>query len=86
MRSCAVLNLDELQPGDRIVLRYRLAQEATGQPGPALSDVLGQMLAVTPVDITVQTRQGPVVVDRSAITHAKRVPPPPVRRPRGARG
>ena len=72
--------LDSLDTGTRVVLRYRLAPGEQGQAGERMSDVLGYLLAVDEHSGTVQTRAGDVQVSRAAITHAKRVPPPPARR------
>ncbi|GGL74226.1 putative acetyltransferase [Glutamicibacter protophormiae] len=78
-----MLNFAELTTEDRIVLRYRLdAQTGAGQ---FLTDVLGTVQQVTDSAVVLQTRTGPVTVQRSAITHAKRVPPAPVRRGRAPR-
>lgn len=77
--------LDSLDPGTRVVLRYRLSPGEQGQAGEQVSDALGYLLAVDEHFVTVQTRGGDVQVSRAAITHAKRVPPPPERR-RAAHG
>ncbi|WP_283205488.1 hypothetical protein [Glutamicibacter sp. V16R2B1] len=39
-------------------------------------------MGVTETSVSVQTRREVVTVQRSRITHAKRVPPPPPRRAR----
>lgn len=80
-----MLDLDQLQPGDRIVLRYRLEAEPIRPGSAALTDALGETVEVGKLSVSIQTRKGLVVVPRQAITHAKRVPPAPPRRPRGAR-
>lgn len=72
--------LDSLDPGTRVVLRYRLSPGEQGQAGERMSDALGYLLTIDEHSVTVQTRTGEVQVSRAAITHAKRVPPPPVRK------
>lgn len=76
-----MLDLDQLQIGDRVVLRYRLDSPTDDA---AVSDALGEVHEVNAHQVTVNTRREPVVVERHTITHAKRVPPPPPRRPRSA--
>ncbi|QCY47666.1 hypothetical protein GcLGCM259_1951 [Glutamicibacter creatinolyticus] len=77
-----MLNIDDLRPGDRVVLRYRLDQPAPTGHGETLTDALGEIVTVTETSVSVQTRREVVTVKRSRITHAKRVPPPPPRRAR----
>jgi len=72
-----MLSFGDLAIGERIVVRYRLAQD---QPGEKFSDALGVVQEITQDSISVQTRSDVVVIARSNITHAKRVPPPPPRR------
>ena len=55
--------------GERIVIRYRLAD--------GLHDALGEALEVAPTHVTVGTRRGPVRVDARTMVTGKRVPPPP---------
>ena len=55
--------------GERIVIRYRLAD--------GLHDALGEALEVAPTHVTVATRRGPVRVDARTMVTGKRVPPPP---------
>ena len=55
--------------GERIVIRYRLAD--------GLHDALGEALEVAPTHVTVATRRGPVLVDARTMVTGKRVPPPP---------
>ncbi|WP_279402621.1 hypothetical protein [Arthrobacter sp. JCM 19049] len=43
---------------------------------------MGEIVTVTETSVSVQTRREVVTVQRSRITHAKRVPPPPPRRAR----
>ncbi|TLK51142.1 hypothetical protein FDN03_12105 [Glutamicibacter sp. V16R2B1] len=77
-----MLNIDDLRPGDRVVLRYRLDQPTPTGHGETLTDALGEIVGVTETSVSVQTRREVVTVQRSRITHAKRVPPPPPRRAR----
>ncbi|WP_372697999.1 hypothetical protein [Arthrobacter sp. JSM 101049] len=78
-----------LDPGDRIVVRYRLDSSASGagheasgaaSEGPRLSDAIGHFLALEDGVLTVETRSGMVAIQRADVTHAKRVPPAPQRR------
>ena len=55
--------------GERIVIRYRLAD--------GLHDALGEALEVAPTHVTVATRRGPVRVDARTMVTGKRGPPPP---------
>lgn len=75
-----MLDLDQLQSGDRIVVRYRLAADLDSS-SPELSDALGELQQVTAQSVSIATRRGVIVVPRKDITHAKRVPPPPARHP-----
>ncbi|WP_313812679.1 acetyltransferase [Glutamicibacter sp.] len=73
-----MLNFNDLSPGDRIVLRFRLSESTSS--GATLSDAIGYVVEVADEDISVETRHGIVKIQRSLITHAKRVPPAPPRR------
>ena len=55
--------------GQRIVIRYRLAD--------GLHDALGEALEVAPTHVTVATRRGPVRVEAATMVTGKVVPPPP---------
>ena len=55
--------------GERIVIRYRLAD--------GLHDALSEALEVAPTHVTVATRRGPVRMDARTIVTDKHVPPPP---------
>lgn len=72
-----MINFSDAALGERVVIRYRLAD---GRSGSHFSDALGELQEVTAAAVSVQTRTGVVVIPRTAITHAKRVPPPPARR------
>ncbi|WP_159609706.1 hypothetical protein [Glutamicibacter sp. JC586] len=72
-----MLSFGDLVAGDRIVVRYRLEQS---QEGEKFSDALGEVQEITDDSISVKTRSEVVIIARSSITHAKRVPPPPPRR------
>ncbi|GAA1413456.1 hypothetical protein AUR04nite_33800 [Glutamicibacter uratoxydans] len=73
-----MLNFNDLTPGDRIVLRYRLDPQELS--GPTLSDAIGHVVEVTESLVVLETRGGIVEIQRSKITNAKRVPPAPPRR------
>ncbi len=66
--------LREVPLGTRVVVRYRIEG--------GLTDALGELVARDSTTCTVDTRRGPVVVEFAAVTLAKPVPPPPVRRSR----
>jgi len=80
-----------LLPGERIVVRYRL-KDSSAPGGPALTDALGEFAGLQEgpatgesagtreATVAVRTRSGIVLIALSSVTHAKRVPPPPVRR------
>lgn len=68
---------DRLRPGQRVVVRYRLAPPGTG---PTLTDALGELLRADERTVTVQTRTGPVTIERELVVAAKEVPPRPSRR------
>ncbi|MGO1318932.1 MAG: putative acetyltransferase [Galactobacter sp.] len=73
---------DLTPPGTRVVVRYKLGQEG-GSGAPRVSDALGELLAVESTTegriVRILTRRGEVSIPTSAITHAKRVPPPPAK-------
>ncbi|MBM6621457.1 hypothetical protein JTF08_07560 [Micrococcaceae bacterium RIT802] len=80
---------ETLRPGERIVVRFRLAGQspalhdggaAAASRGPHLSDVIGNFVSLDDTGVVIKTRSGPVTVSRDDVTHAKRVPPPPPRR------
>ena len=80
---------DTLSPGDRIVVRYRLEGPRGAMSSDALGTFVGVRAAATESDaegetagdaVVVRTRSGDVPVPRSAVTHAKLVPPAPERR------
>ncbi|MEE1620407.1 hypothetical protein ACQ3I4_07110 [Zafaria sp. Z1313] len=75
---------ESLRPGERIVVRYRVAP--AGGPGPGLTDVLGGFAGLYDdgATVAVDSRHGEVRIERRLVTHAKRVPPAPVRRARRA--
>ncbi|MGO2067054.1 putative acetyltransferase [Glutamicibacter arilaitensis] len=78
-----MLSFSDVAPGERLVVRYRLSDVRTGEH---FSDALGELQEVTEQSVTIQTRTELVRIPREAITHAKRVPPPPARRrPRASR-
>jgi ribosomal protein S18 acetylase RimI-like enzyme len=73
------MTIDAASVGQRMVLRYVVAgQGASG--GPALTDVVGRVLAVDEKLVTVQRRDGTTVaVTLADVVAAKVVPPSPVR-------
>ncbi|WP_309082360.1 hypothetical protein [Zhihengliuella sp.] len=78
-----IRSLRDVAVGERLVVRYRLAQPGPG--GSTLSDALGLCRGVVEdapegAVIRIETRHGVVAVPLDAVTHAKLVPPPPPRR------
>ncbi len=63
--------------GVRVALRHRIG-ERDGRP--LLSDAVGELAADGPGAVLVQTRRGPVRVQRSAVVAVRAVPPAPPRR------
>ena len=78
----------DLTPGSRVVVRRRLTRDErddewdteTGDGGPHLTDVVGELLAADDASLTVRTPRGDVVITRADVVAAKVVPPRPVRR------
>ena len=70
--------LARLEPGVRVVVRYRI--------DGGLTDALGVLSRVGPAGCTVTTRRGEVDIEYPLVTAAKTVPPPPERRTRAFRG
>mgnify|MGYP001257866394 CR=1 FL=1 len=64
--------LSEEDLGHRVVVR-----RVAGRRGdrPLFTDVLGELTAVTPTELTVATDAGPVRVPRAAVVAGKRIPP-----------
>ena len=86
------MDLNSLQPGERVVVRYRIEPD----PEP-LTDAIGTVVSlltlrpeadVEPSDtaslpsrmLTLETRKGEVSIDSRSIVAIKRVPPAPPRR------
>lgn len=67
-----------LEVGRRVVLRYRI-DRASSPHGEGTTDALGTVVATDARTVTVMTRRGEDVVDRSAVIASKEVPPPPMR-------
>lgn len=67
-----VERLRTLEPGTRVVVRYRIDGGQT--------DALGELLRVDAALCVVDTRRGPVSVALDSVTAAKPVPPAPARR------
>ncbi|MDM7989910.1 hypothetical protein [Arthrobacter sp. zg-Y877] len=61
-----------LQPGVRVVVRYRIEG--------GLTDALGTLSSIGAGECTVSTRRGDVVIPYPLVTAAKTVPPAPPRR------
>ncbi|OFL65252.1 N-acetyltransferase [Brevibacterium sp. HMSC063G07] len=61
----------EPQPGMRVVIRY--------SDGGQLTDALGSVLAADADSVTVDSKRGPVRIDRSSIELAHEIPPAPQR-------
>jgi len=59
--------------GTRVVVRYQIEG--------GLSDALGVLSSRTPTHCVIDTRRGLTTVDLADVVLAKRVPPPPERRP-----
>jgi GNAT superfamily N-acetyltransferase len=64
--------VDGLSPGMRVVVRRRIEHGVT--------DALGDLVAMDADTVSVRTRSGLVVIDRTAVVAAKEVPPRPSRR------
>jgi GNAT superfamily N-acetyltransferase len=58
--------------GRRVVVRYRLT-------GGGLTDVLGELVGVSPTDLVVRSARGDVRVARADVVAGKPVPPRPIR-------
>ncbi|MDC4232615.1 hypothetical protein M3T53_02655 [Actinomyces sp. B33] len=58
------------EAGERVVLRYRLAD--------GLHDALGTVVQVAADHVSIETRRGLVRVEASTMVTGKRVPPAPV--------
>lgn len=69
---------DPLRTGRRVVVRHRLPEGSQ----PSLTDVIGVVSSLDEAAVTVQTRRGPVTVQRVDVVAVKAVPPAPVRRGR----
>jgi len=68
--------------GTRVVLRMRLPDAEVEAGGPHHTDVIGEVVSVDDASVVVNGRRGEVSVPRARIVLVKRVPPPPVRKPR----
>ncbi|WP_144759519.1 ferrous iron transport protein A [Curtobacterium sp. 9128] len=73
-RALALGLLGDATIGERVVVRAR--------DGAGATDALGDLVARTPDSVTIDTRRGRVEVRLADVVAAKRVPPPPERRPR----
>lgn len=70
--------VNPLRVGRRVVVRHRRPEGSH----PALTDVVGTVLAVDDASVTIETQRGEVTVARSDFVAVKAVPPAPVRRGR----
>ena len=61
----------EPQPGMRVVVRY--------SDGGQLTDALGHVLAADADSVTVDSKRGPVRIERASIELAHEIPPAPQR-------
>ena len=66
--------LREVSEGTRVVIRYRLHDEAEGA-----TDALGYVSAKSQTQIVVATARGLRTIDFADVIAAKEVPPPPER-------
>ena len=66
--------------GSRVVVR-RVVGIRDGRP--LMTDVLGILIALTDTELTVETARGPLVIARTTVVAAKRVPPKAARRAAG---
>ena len=66
--------LREVSEGTRVVIRYRLHDEAEGA-----TDALGYVSAKSSTQIVVATVRGLTTIDFADVIAAKEVPPPPER-------
>lgn len=69
---------DPFHLGRRVVVRYRLSAGSQ----PPLTDVVGVVTALDGHAVTLESRRGPVTVERADVVAVKAVPPAPVRRGR----
>lgn len=65
--------------GRRVSLRHRIA--ADDHPGPRFSDAVGELSRGADGTVILDTRRGPVRVERSAVVAVRGVPAAPARRP-----
>lgn len=66
--------------GTRVVVRYKLPPSDLSSTGETVTDALGYLEAIDEASVSIKTRTSIVLIERSLITHAKEVPPPPIRR------
>src|ERR1700754_4425461 len=65
-------------PGERVSLRYRIG-DRDGRP--LYTDAVGELRTEGAGAVLVETRRGPVRIDRAAVVAVRAVPPAPPRRP-----
>lgn len=74
-----VADVGSLPIGSRVVVRWRLAAPDPGS-GATLTDTVGTLLTCDDDALTIESRTGPVTVERGRVVTAKEVPPKPSRR------
>ena len=62
-----------IEPGQRVVVRYRL-------PDGRATDALGTLLSATETQLVVEGKRGVETIAVADVIAAKPVPPPPVRK------
>jgi len=67
--------LREVAEGTRVVIRYRLHDQAE-----SATDALGYVSAKSQTQIVIATVRGLATIDLADVIAAKEVPPPPIRR------
>jgi GNAT superfamily N-acetyltransferase len=74
-----VADVGSLPIGSRVVVRWRLAAPDPTS-GATLTDTVGTLLTCDDDALTIESRTGPVTVERGRVVTAKEVPPKPSRR------
>jgi len=72
-------DVGNLPLGSRVVVRWRL-EAPDPRSGAALTDTVGTLLSRDDDTLTVESRTGPVTVERGRVVTAKELPPRPTRR------
>ena len=74
-----VRDVGSLPIGSRVVVRWRLATPDPAS-GATLTDTVGTLLTCDDDTLTIESRTGPVTVERHRVVTAREVPPKPSRR------